>query len=168
MCFHCCRLIYCYKSLLIIVKNDLLECTNWHYNDVIMNAMASQITGVSIVWSNVGSDADQRKRQSSASLAFVWGIHRWPVNSPHKGPVTRKMFSFDDVIMGKVIIKLCLHHTRMLLSCPVRLDSAQDGLYDECSHGYNLLWYSVQLYKNGMRTYIFLHFLKLLINAYLR
>ena len=41
----------------------------------------------------------QRKYQSSASLAFVWGVHRWPVNSPHKWPVTRKMFSFDDVIM---------------------------------------------------------------------
>ena len=45
------------------------------------------------------SDADQRKHQSSASLAFVWGIHRGSVNSPHKWPVTRKMFPFDDVIM---------------------------------------------------------------------
>ena len=36
----------------------------------------------------------------SASLAFARGIHRWPVNSPHKGPVTRKMVPFDDVIMG--------------------------------------------------------------------
>ena len=45
--------------------------------------------------------ADQRKHQSSVSLAFVWGIHRSPVNSPHKGPVTRKMLSFDDVIMIK-------------------------------------------------------------------
>ena len=46
------------------------------------------------------SDADQIKHQSSASLAFVWGIHRSPVNSPHKWPVTRKMFPFDDVIMN--------------------------------------------------------------------
>ena len=38
-------------------------------------------------------------RRSSASLAFVWGIHQWPVNSPHKRPVTRKVFPFDDVIM---------------------------------------------------------------------
>ena len=44
--------------------------------------------------------ADQRKNQSSTSLAFVRGIHRWPVNSPHKGPVTRKMFPFDDVTMS--------------------------------------------------------------------
>ena len=71
----------------------------WHYNDVIMSAVASQITSVSIVCSTVGSSADQRKHQSSTSLAFVWGIHRWPVNSPHKGPVTRNMFPFDDVIM---------------------------------------------------------------------
>ena len=48
---------------------------------------------------NVYSGTDQRKHQSSASLAFVREIHRWPVISPHKGPVTRKMFPFDDVIM---------------------------------------------------------------------
>ena len=72
-----------------------------HYNDVIMGAMASQITSLATVYSSVYSDADQRKHQSSASLAFVWGIHRWPVNSPHKWPVTRKMFPFDDVIMIK-------------------------------------------------------------------
>ena len=59
-----------------------------------------QITRLTIVYSSVYSDADQRKHQSSASLAFVWGIHRWPVNSPHKWPVTLKMFPFDDVIMG--------------------------------------------------------------------
>ena len=40
----------------------------------------------------------QRNHQSSTSLAFVTGIHRWPVNFPHKGPVTRRMFPFDDVI----------------------------------------------------------------------
>ena len=69
-----------------------------HYNDVIMSANASPITGVSIVCSTVGSDADQRKRQNSASLAFVQEIYRWPV---HKRPVTRKMCPFDDVITGK-------------------------------------------------------------------
>ena len=52
-----------------------------------------------IVYSTVYSGPDQRKHQSSASLASVRGIHWWLVNSPHKGPVTRKMFSFDDVIM---------------------------------------------------------------------
>ena len=68
-------------------------------SDVIMGTMASQITNLTIVYSTVYSSADQRKHQSSASLAFTWGIHRWPVNSPHKWPVTRKMFPFDDDIM---------------------------------------------------------------------
>ena len=70
-----------------------------HYNYVIMGAMASQLTSLMIVYSTVYSGADQRKHQSSASLAFVLRIHRWPVNSPHKWPVTRKMFPLDDVIM---------------------------------------------------------------------
>ena len=60
-----------------------------HYSGIIMSAMASQITGASIVCSAASSGADQRKHQSSASLAFVMGIHRWPVDSPHKGPVTQ-------------------------------------------------------------------------------
>ena len=64
-----------------------------------MRALESQITSLTIVYSTFYADADQRKHQSSASLALVWGIHRWPVNSPHKGPVTRKIFPFDDVIM---------------------------------------------------------------------
>ena len=72
-----------------------------HYCDVIMDAMASQITILTIVYSTVYSDADRRRHQSSASLASVRGIHRGPVNSPHKGPVTRKMFPLDDVIMDK-------------------------------------------------------------------
>ena len=70
-----------------------------HYDDVIMGEIASQITSLDIVYSTVYSGADQSKHQSSASLAFVWGIHRGPVNSPHKWPATRKMFPFDDVIM---------------------------------------------------------------------
>ena len=61
----------------------------WHYCDVIMGAVASQITSLTIVYSTVYSDADQRKHQSSTS----------PANSLHKGPVTRKMYPFDDVIM---------------------------------------------------------------------
>ena len=64
-----------------------------------MSAMASPIIGILIVYSTVCWSADQRKHQSSASLAFVRGILRWPVNSPHKGPVTRNMFPVDDVIM---------------------------------------------------------------------
>ena len=65
-----------------------------------MGTVASQITSLTIVYSTIYSDADQRKHQSSASLAFVRGIHRGPVNSLHKWSVTLKMFfRFDDVIM---------------------------------------------------------------------
>ena len=70
-----------------------------HYCDVIMGAMASQITSLTIAYSSVCSRPDQRKPQNSASLVFVRGIHRWPLKSPPKGPGTRKMFPFDDVIM---------------------------------------------------------------------
>ena len=64
-----------------------------------MSVMASQITSLTIVYSTVYSGVNHRKHQSSASMAFVWGIHRSPVNSPHKGPVPRKMFPFHDVVM---------------------------------------------------------------------
>ena len=70
-----------------------------HCSDVIMDAMASQITSLTSVYSIVYTGADQRKHQSSVSLVFVRGIHRSPVNSPHKWPVTQKIFPFDDVIM---------------------------------------------------------------------
>ena len=68
-----------------------------------MGAIASQITSLTIVYAIVYSDADQRKHQSSASLAFVWGIRRGPVNSPHKWPVTRKMFPFDDIMTDDLL-----------------------------------------------------------------
>ena len=71
-----------------------------HYNDVIMSTMASQITRLTIVYSTVYSRRISKKTSKLRVAGFVRGIHRWPVNSPHKGPVTRKMIPFDDVIMG--------------------------------------------------------------------
>ena len=71
-----------------------------HHSDVIMGVKSSQITGVSIVCSTYCPGAYQRKHQSSASLAFVRGIHRWPVDSPHKRPVTQIICPFDDAIMN--------------------------------------------------------------------
>ena len=84
-----------------------------------MDTIASQISSLTSVYSTVYSGADQRKHQSSASLAFVWGIHRGPVNFPHKGPVTRKMFLFDDVIMNLShivwwMIHACIFNSLML------------------------------------------------------
>ena len=76
-----------------------------------MSEIASQITSLTIVYSTVHSGADQSKHQSSASLAFVWEIHRWPVNFPHKWPVTRKIFPFDDVIM-LFVNHICLGDTK--------------------------------------------------------
>ena len=93
-----------------------------HYNGVIMGAIASQITSLTIVYSIVYSDADQRKHQSSASLAFVRGIHWGPVNFPHKWPVTRKMFSFDDVIMNGWAF-ICTHAMRRCGCSVKKLDT---------------------------------------------
>ena len=81
-------------------KFAIWDCTysTLYYSDVIMSTNASKITDVSIVYPTVCSGADKKTHQRSASLAFMWGIHRWSVNYPHKGPVTRTMIPFDDVI----------------------------------------------------------------------
>ena len=71
----------------------LTQSTIWHYDDVIMNAIASQITSLMIVYSTVYSDADQSKHQSSASLAFVWGIHRDRWLPRTKGQLRGKCFN---------------------------------------------------------------------------
>ena len=76
-------------------KNRAENNSDCDCRDFIMSAMASEITYILIVCSGT----DQRRIQSSASQAFVGGIHRWPVDSPHKGPATLKIFPFDDVIM---------------------------------------------------------------------
>ena len=83
-----------------------------HYGDAIMDTMASQITSLTIVYSTVYSGADQRRHQSSASLAFMRGIHRGPVNSPHKWPVTRKTFRWRHHVVPTrfemhIVLVLC-------------------------------------------------------------
>ena len=108
-CFIHTHFYICHINILYIYIHNGTPCKmtrnatpKWHklchYNDVMMTTMASQITSLTVVYSTVYSDADQRKHQSSASLAFVWGIHRTG-EFPHIGPATRKMFPFDDVIM---------------------------------------------------------------------
>ena len=99
-------LIYFFAVFVIVVVVIVLydappkSLFEFYYSDVIMGAIGSQIASLTIVHSTVYPDADPRKHQSSASLAFVRGIHRGPVNSPHKWPVTQKMFPFDDVIVS--------------------------------------------------------------------
>ena len=90
---------------------------NTYYNDVIMSAMASQITGVSIVYSTVCASAGHRNYQCSASLAFVSGIHRSPVDSTHKGSVKRKIFPFHDVIMKLPTLIFDSSHSMLCRAC---------------------------------------------------
>ena len=108
MLTHQCRFDVIIRS---VFCQMLLNGTYWrhtriiHYTDNIMSAMASQITSFTIAYRTVYLGVDQRKDQSSASLAFVWGIQPRPVNSPHKRPVTWKMCPFDDVIMYRAAEK---------------------------------------------------------------
>ena len=130
----------------MVLGNDenasMLVKKSCHYNDVTMSAMASQIISLAIVYSTVYSGTDQRKHKSSASLAFVREIHRWPLNSPHKWPVTRTLFQFDDVIMRICVqsISSKLQQTTTnrelcasILVCTVR-NSHRQYLHTTCSH----------------------------------
>ena len=90
------------------ISIDLIWLLQWRHNE----HDGVSITSLTIVYRTIYSGTDQRKHQSSASLAFLRGIHRWPVNSPHKRPVTRKMFTFDDVIM---VVWLLLRETHLPL-----------------------------------------------------
>ena len=95
-----------------------------------MGAIASQITSLTIVYSTVYSDADQRKHQSFNSLACVIGIHQGPMNSLHKRLVTPKMFPFDDII-----INIYTSWTILLLNGSVLL---KKSLLQ--SHYYEIMW----------------------------
>ena len=78
---------------------DLPYCSEYlHHSSVIMSMVVAQITGVSIVCSNVYS-ATSKKISKLGIIGLCEGIHRWPVDSAHKGVITRKMFPFDDVIL---------------------------------------------------------------------
>ena len=111
-----CLLIFLTFHAIFSIMHTAMK-TIAHYNDVIMSSMASQITSFTIVYSTVYSGVDHRNHQRSASLVCVRGIHRWPVNSPHKGPVTRKMFPFDDVIMLSTHQLVPLEYHESLLCC---------------------------------------------------
>ena len=80
----------CWYVQILCLGKHTVQKSIFHYGDVVIGTLASQITSLTIVYSTVYSGADRSKDQSSASLAFVWG----PMNSPHKWPVTRKMFPF--------------------------------------------------------------------------
>ena len=100
--WHYC-IIYIYHRLFRIQRyhQKILPPVQWrHYEH---DGVSNQQPHDCLLNKQFIQGADQRKHQSSASLAFEWGIRRWPVNSPHKGSVTRKMLIFDDVIMQSVV-----------------------------------------------------------------
>ena len=111
----------CSNDMSSIEISYLVHYYSVHYDGVIMSTIASQITSLTIVYSTIYSGADQSKHQSSASLAFVWGIHRGRVNSANKWPVTRKMFPFDDVIMISQINSYVSH--------PLNRATSTDGYF---------------------------------------
>ena len=132
--------------------------------------MASQITSVSRVFSNVASSADQRKHQSFAPLAFVLEIYWWPVNFPHKRPVTRAMFPFDDVIivycdMFAVIAShtdaTCIHISTVALLWKITfrvvslfIKSSFDMCeFDSCSRGVCTNQLNMLFYDGGSMLY---------------
>ena len=111
LCYALFWLFSSYQRVCAIYLPMLFSIIHCHWGNPII-VVTSQITGVTIVYSTVYSDADRRKHQSTASLAFVWGIHRWPVNSPHKWPVTRKWF----------------HLVTSSWDCPLSLGQSYDSL----------------------------------------
>ena len=111
--------MYLHKTLYISGHCHEKNQISHHYDDVTMSGMASQITSLTIVYSAVYPGTDQRKHQSPAPMAFVWGIHRGPVNSPHKWPVTRKLFPFEDDIMGTNFVVTGCTHPRLPLWQPL-------------------------------------------------
>ena len=111
--------------------------SHWRYgvsNRWQLEYLFNNLLGLIKGWhQSVCSGADQGKYQSAASLAFVSGIHRWPVNSPHQGPITRKMLPFDDVIM------LCLQ----------RSSYAKSNSISWCHHALG------GLYVSGLKSNVF-------------
>ena len=109
-------LIYCWLDLW-----NKLKSVKWRHNE--HNGVSNHQPHDCLLIPFI-QDADQRKHQSSVWLAFVRGIHRWPVNSLHKGPITRKMFPFDDIAMrnlNKIMRSCCQEHAFKDVVCEMLL-----------------------------------------------
>ena len=136
------------------ILHTTLECLCLNHSDVIVSTMASQIAGDSIACSTVYLCVDQRKHLSSASLAFVMGIHRWPVNFLPKEPATRKCFhlamsswwfanrssyivshtmctqhSFVMFHIGYNSSSYCLHYSRLINHWLIKCQWSHPGWY---------------------------------------
>ena len=120
-------LLLCLILILSSTKLLPMSLVNIHYNDVIMSAMDSQITSITIVYSIVNSGTDQRKHQSSASVAFVKGIYRWLLNSPNKGPENLQLGCFWTSQRPSIplIIKSCLINYIIMVYVELHLPGAK-------------------------------------------
>ena len=87
----------------LCLKSTTFDKDWFHYNDVIIGAMASQFTSLRL-FTQPFINAQIKKKISKLRVTglCVRGIHRWPMNSTHKGPVAPRMFPFDDVIMQSI------------------------------------------------------------------
>ena len=130
------------SAVTVLAKNNK---QTMHYSDVIMSTMASQVTSLTIVCSTVYSDAN-RKHQCSASLAFVWGIHRWLVNSRHKGLV---MSSWTLSFLSIKKYSKCIR----LFSIKVTIEYVHfDGLVQDCS---NSIAFAMELLQSSTKPSIY-------------
>ena len=127
-----------------------------------MGSMASQIDSLAIVFSIVHSGAELQIKENIKAprrcMASVWGIHRWPVNSPHKGPATRKVFSIDDVIMDVYqIIILIMGSIRQRSHGDKNLKRTTDNYdkYGPTSNTFYKTRYTVKLFDTKGRIWIF-------------
>ena len=117
-----------------------------HYGGVIMTTIASQITSLTVVYSTVYSDADQRKHQSSASLAFVWGIHRDRWSPRTKGRLRGKCFHLmtSSCLEKRVdtygitkLQKLLLSHRRYMAMWKLHLRSPNQRWIKKTTHAFD-------------------------------
>ena len=106
--------MYGSRTLLWALQSSIFY-TRVHYSDVIKGAMTSHHPHDCLL-NRLFRRRTTNTPKLYTSLAFVRGIHRWPVNSPHKWPVTRNIFPFDDVIILLLII-LILSIPKIVYMC---------------------------------------------------
>ena len=159
-----------------IPHESLGHFTVINYSEVIMSAVTSQITWSRLFTQPFVRTQIKKNHQRSVSLAFVREIHRWPVISPHKGPVTRKMFPFNDVIM---IIIIAQHagwdcNIRISLERPVHIrseifisDQQIDILYIwDGTNGYLIMTNYINVTRNfETRIYCYKEMLRKLLRS---
>ena len=129
-------ILYIIETILLEIKNLYLDD---HYIDVIMTMMASQITSLTVVYSIVYSGADQRKHQSSASLAFVRGIHRDRWIPRTNGQWRGKCFH--------LMTSSWLSHMKLQLSCCVPQNLPNSMMYNTptkwSAHSFHIYTYNI-------------------------